>query len=142
MSANKLTRHQIREAALTLLYQAEITGLTDDESINQAKTDSVEAFGLAVNSAVMKLVSGVLENKQAIDETIKKYSSTRKIERIPKINLSIMRIALYEMDFTDTPDKVAVNEAIELSKEYAYQPDSKLISGLLGNYFKDKHNER
>ena len=136
----KLTRHEIREAALTLLYQAEILGASD---IDEIKADSEEAFGLTVNSAVLKLAEGVLENKTVIDEIIEKYSATRKVERIPKINLSIMRMALYEMDFLpEIPDKVAMNEAIELSKEYAYEPDSKLISGLLGAYYKDKNNER
>jgi N utilization substance protein B len=95
---------------------------------------------LEANSASVKLASGVLENKDEIDALITKYSPTRKIGRMAKINLVIMRIALYEMDYADeTPDKVAVNEAIELSKKYALDADSKLISGLLGSYFREKN---
>ncbi|MCL1822850.1 MAG: transcription antitermination factor NusB [Oscillospiraceae bacterium] len=134
----KLTRHEIREAALMLLYQIELaSGGTED--LSGIAADCVEAFGFAFNSTVVKLVEGILNNKAAIDEVIQKYSPTRKIERIPKINLCITRIAVYEMDFMpDIPDKVAVNEAIELSKEYAYKPDSQFISGLLGAHYKEK----
>ncbi|MCL2109011.1 MAG: transcription antitermination factor NusB [Oscillospiraceae bacterium] len=148
MKNNKLNRHEIRQAALILLYQAEVLeAIPSDGSLEPApdieniKADCVEAFGLAVDSEVMKLVRGVLENKAALDEIINKYSPVRKVERIPKINLAIMRMALYEMDFmAAVPDKVALNEAIELSKEFAFSPDSKLIGGLIGGYYKDKHN--
>jgi len=135
----KLTRHEIREGALILLYQAELTGADLPEILAECE----EAFGLEGNAAITGLAAGVLENKDALDEIIAKYSQTRKVERVPKINLVITRLALYEMDFLpEIPDKVAMNEAIELSKEYAYQPDSKFISGLLGAYYKDKYNER
>jgi N utilization substance protein B len=135
----KLTRHEIREGALLLLYQVELT----DTELSDVIEECTEAFGLETNTAMLKLAEGIIENKTALDEIISKYSQTRKVERIPKINLVIMRMGLYEMDFLpDIPDKVAMNEAIELSKEYADQPDSKLISGLLGNYYRDKYNEQ
>ena len=140
--SKKLTRHETREAALLLLYQIELTG-GGKEKIAEITADCVEAFGLEINAAAIKLVEGVLENKETLDEIIGKYSPVRKTERIPKINLTIMRMAVFEMDFSpEIPDKVAMNEAIELSKEYAYKPDSQLISGLLGAYYKDKNNER
>jgi N utilization substance protein B len=135
----KLTRREMREAAFLLLYQLELAG-AGVEDLAETMAECVEAFGLEANSASVKLASGVLENKDAIDALITKYSPTRKIGRMAKINLVIMRIALYEMDYADeTPDKVAVNEAIELSKKYALDADSKLISGLLGSYFREKN---
>ncbi|MCL2696740.1 MAG: transcription antitermination factor NusB [Oscillospiraceae bacterium] len=135
----KLTRHEMREAAFILLYQAEITG-GGKADLSVITLDCVETFGLVLNSASVRLAEGVLDNKEALDAIIEKHSRTRRIERIPKINLTIMRMGLYEMDFMPgIPDKVAMNEAIELSKEYAYEPDSKLISGLLGSHYKDKY---
>jgi N utilization substance protein B len=135
----KLTRREMREAAFLLLYQVEVAG-GGKELLGEITLDNVEMFGLMLSSASIKLAEGVLDNKAAIDEIIAKYSPARKIERIPKINITIMRIGLYEMDFApEIPDKVAMNEAIELSKDYAYPPDSKLISGLLGSYYKDKY---
>jgi len=136
----KLTRREMREAAFLLLYQVETAGGGEKESLAEITLNCVETFGLLLNSAAVRLVEGVLDNKAVLDEIIAKYSPARKVERIPKINLTIMRIGLYEMDFQpETPDKVAMNEAIELSKEYAYETDSKLISGLLGAYYKDKY---
>jgi N utilization substance protein B len=135
----KLTRREMREAAFLLLYQVEQAG-GGKELLGEITLDNVEMFGLVLNAASVKLAEGVLDNKAAIDEIIVKYSPARKLERIPKINLTIMRIGLYEMDFApEIPEKVAMNEAIELSKDYAYEPDSKLISGLLGSYYKDKY---
>jgi N utilization substance protein B len=141
MSKNneKLTRREMREAAFLLLYQVESAGGSKAD-LSVITLDCVETFGLVLNSASVRLAEGVLDNKAALDEIIGKYSPARKVERIPKINLTIMRMGLYEMDFMpEIPDKVAMNEAIELSKDYAYPPDSKLISGLLGAYYKDKY---
>jgi len=140
--ADKLTRREMREAAFLLLYQLELTD-GGTEQIAEVLAECVESFGLEANSTSVRLATGVLENKDAINQIISKYSPTRKIERIPKINLVLLRIALYEMDYAEeTPDKVALNEAIELSKKYGLEADSKLISGLLGSYFKDKNNEQ
>ncbi|MCL2019327.1 MAG: transcription antitermination factor NusB [Oscillospiraceae bacterium] len=141
----KLTRREMREAAFFLLYQVEVNAAAGDvsgakESLAEITMNCIETFGLLLNSAAIRLVEGVLDNKDALDSIIAKYSLTRKVERIPKINLTIMRMGLYEMDFMpEIPDKVAMNEAIELSKDYAYESDTKLISGLLGGYFKDKN---
>jgi N utilization substance protein B len=139
MSKEKLTRREMREAAFILLYQAELRAAGNPE-LAEITMDCVETFGLALNSASVRLAEGVLDNRDKLDEIIGRYSQTRKTGRIPKINLTIMRMGLYEMDFMpEIPDKVAMNEAIELSKDYAYEPDSKLISGLLGAYYKDKY---
>ncbi|MDR2559882.1 MAG: transcription antitermination factor NusB [Oscillospiraceae bacterium] len=138
----KLTRREMREAAFLLLYQVELNGGSKAD-LGTITLDCVETFGLVLNSASVRLAEGVLDNKAVLDEIIGRYSSVRKVERIPKINLTIMRMGLYEMDFMpEIPDKVAMNEAIELSKDYAYPPDSKLISGLLGSRYKDKYKTK
>lgn len=132
----------MREAAFFLLYQTELTD-GGKEALAEITANCVEAFGMLLNSAAVKLAEGVLDNKDALDLIITKYSPVRKVERIPKVNVTIMRMGLYEMDFMpEIPDKVAMNEAIELSKDYAQEADSKLISGLLGAYYKDKYNEQ
>jgi N utilization substance protein B len=142
MAGKKFTRHEVREGAFLLLYQAEIMNAAAPESLDEILADCAEAFGFEINTEMQKLARGVLENKDALDLVIAKYSATRKPERLPKINLTIIRMGIYEMDFQpEIPDKVAINEAIELSKEYAYPPDTKLISGLLGSYFREKQGQ-
>ncbi len=132
---DKMTRREIREAAFIILFQMQ---LNDGTSAEETAETTVEAYDMAMNSAVMKIVNGVTENMDKLDEIISKYSKTRAISRISKINLTILRIGLYEMDFDgNVPKKVAINEAVELSKMYADKQDSGFINGILGSYYKD-----
>ncbi len=133
-----MTRHEEREAALMLLYQLELNS-SDYEEILETNTES---FELETNASALRLVKGVGEKKEEIDEIIARFSTTRSVQRIPKVNLTIMRMAIYEMLLGEIPDKVAINEAIELSKEYADKQDSSFISGLLGSYYREKNNEQ
>lgn len=131
-----MTRHEEREAAFILLFEMELNGY----DLNETLSVTEDAFELETNSAVLKIASGVTEHRKEIDEVISRYSKTRAINRISKVNLTITRIAVYEIMFSDNvPDKVAINEAIELSKEYAEKQDSNFISGLLGSFYRDKY---
>ena len=90
--------------------------------------------------ALVEAAEAVAANAEAADAIIGKYSKTRKVERIAKVCVAIMRVALFEMDCDEAvPDKVAVNEAIELCKKYADKADCAFVSGLLGNYYRDKN---
>lgn len=132
-----MTRHEIRESALTILFEMQL----NPETMEEIVASSEEAFGLETNALVLKLVSGVTEKISEIDEIIQKYSPKRTLSRIPKMNLTILRLALYEMNYLDdVPEKVAINEAIELSKEYADKADTNFVNGVLGAYYKDKNN--
>ncbi|MCL1881632.1 MAG: transcription antitermination factor NusB [Oscillospiraceae bacterium] len=139
----KLSRSQKREGSFLLLYQSTL----NDSSIDDIVSANVEEFEMLLggDEVIVSTAKLALDNTKKADEIINKYSPKRKIERISKIPLSIMRLALYEMDcLPDTgddalPDKVAINEAIELCKKYAGESDSKFISGLLGNYYREKH---
>jgi len=131
-----MTRSEIRECAFILLFQKEFS----DDDITQIAQDSTESFGLETDKSALSLANGVFKNKVQIDETISSYSKTRSLKRIAKIILTILRIAVYEMDCLENiPPKVAINEAIELSKKYGTESDSKFISGLLGNHYREVH---
>ena len=127
-----MTRHEIREAALILMYQMLLTG-DKAEELAEATT---EAFEMPVNKSVMKLVENVTAHVEELDAVIGRYSPARAVERIARINLVILRIALYEMKYAeDVPAKVAINEAIELSKAYTEKNDSAFINGILNSYY-------
>ncbi|MDR0223238.1 MAG: transcription antitermination factor NusB [Oscillospiraceae bacterium] len=131
-----MTRREKREAAFLLLYQTQL----NDDSVEEIIENDVYGFELKTDNSVVKTVKGVLGNAAA-DEIIARYSKTRKAERIAKVSLAVLRLALYEMDeCPDMPDKVAVNEAIELCKKYAGKSDCGFVGGLLGAYYRDKHN--
>ena len=130
-----MTKHEIREAAFIILYQMETTSRTSEEI---AET-TAEAFEMPVNKAVLTLADNVWSKKEELDGVIGKYSSSRAVTRIAKVNLTILRIAIYELMFSggSVPPKVAINEAIELSKAYADKNDKAFINGVLNSCFKD-----
>ena len=130
-----MTKHEIREAAFIVLYQMELT----NQSTEEIAECTSEAFEMPVNKAVISLADKVWEKRAAIDEIIGKYSPSRAVNRISKVNLTILRISIYELTYQkDTiPPKVSINEAIELTKAYADNSDKAFVNGVLNSYFKD-----
>ena len=83
--------------------------------------------------------TGVLANLDKLDETLASYSKKWKLNRLPKVSLTVLRLALYEMEFVDDlPDSVAINEAVELAKKYGSQEDASFINGVLGAVSRSK----
>ena len=83
---------------------------------------------------VKDIIFGINKNIEVIDETIKKYSKGYTIERISKVALAALRVSIYEILFRDDiPDKVSVNEAIEIVKTYEGEETKKFVNGILGN---------
>ena len=120
-----------------LLFQNELTG----ESVDEAADACKEAYEMTVNGEILKTAAAVTEKYGEFDEIIGKYSQKREVSRISAINKTILRLALYEMLYCPAvPARVAVNEAVELSKKYAEKQDSSFINGVLGNYMKDSGN--
>lgn len=130
-----MTKHEIREAAFIILYQMETTSRTSEEI---AET-TAEAFDMPVNKAVLTLADNVWSKKAELDKIIGKYSPSRAVTRIAKVNLTVLRIAIYELMFSggSVPPKVAINEAIELTKAYADKNDKVFVNGVLNSCFKD-----
>ena len=78
-------------------------------------------------------IKGIIENKGAVDEAINKYAEGWEINRIAKVDLAILRLAVYEILYSDdVPNKVAVNEAVELAKSFSSDKSPSFINGVLG----------
>ena len=86
------------------------------------------------------LVNGVLNNIDEIDRYISKYLENWNIERLGLTDQAIIRIATYELIYTDTPNLVCINEAIELSKKYSDEKVSKMINGVLDKIYHEREN--
>lgn len=139
MAERKLTRHEMREAALLILFQRKLNLETLDELLEDCK----ESFEMEYNSQSVKLANGVEEHEDELNAIIESYSPSRKLDRISYINLAIMKIAVYEMKYCPSvPDKVAINEAIEFAKEYTDKADVRFINGVLNSYYKDSLNNK
>ncbi len=88
------------------------------------------------------VVHGVKDNISQIDDLIKPKLNKWTMDRISKINLAILRLSVYEIVFNESiPDKVAVNEAVELTKKYGGEESRSFINGVLGNIINDKNKE-
>lgn len=134
----KLSRREVREGAFIILYQT-LFGQTPQE-ITEADE---EAFGLARSHETDLIVNGVLSHDEEITGIIAKYSTTRSVSRISKVNLIIMKIAIYEIKYDDkVPGAAAINEAVELGKKYAYKQDCNFINGVLNSYLEEFENAR
>jgi N utilization substance protein B len=88
------------------------------------------------------IVSGVRQNMPEIDGIIEKNLSGWRFERVYKTDLAILRIAIYELLYTDTSERVAINEAVEMAKKYCDDDSVAFINGLLGVAYKEKNREQ
>ncbi len=129
-----MTRREIRDSAFKLVFEQ----LLRDDDINELYEIAEEIDEITVNDEVKKIVEGTLEHASELDEIISKYSKSRSISRISKLNLAILRIAMFESLYDDnTPMNAAISEAIKLSMMYTYQEDKAFINGVLGAFSRD-----
>lgn len=83
-----------------------------------------------------ELVQKIVKNTKKIDKLISKAAPTWPIANLNKIDLAILRLAIYELENSDTPPKVIIDEAVELAKEYGSETSSSFINGVLGTIYK------
>ncbi len=124
-------RRDVRESALILTFEK----LLRDDSLEEIFETASEAESVIVNNEVKALVCGIIEKSDEIDEIISKYSDKRAVERIPKINLAVLRLAIYEAIYDEkVPVNVAISEAVALVGKYALDSDVSFVNGVLGSY--------
>jgi len=125
-----MKRHEIREKALQVLFQLDNTDLTLEEAISHVFEEDKE-----LNPFFKTLVYGVRKNLQEIDEQLKEKLENWSLYRLPKIERTILRMALYELKYMDeTPAAVVLDEAIELAKTYGDEKSSKFVNGVLSKF--------
>ena len=124
-----MTRKEAREQAFILIFESGFGGGRLDEIIaNAAESRSVE-----VDRFAYELASIAIQNRDKIDAMIDSNSKKWRRDRISRVNLALMRLALGEIFYySDTPDKVAINEAVELAKKYGADGDYTFLNGVLG----------
>ena len=86
------------------------------------------------------LVNGVIDNLEEIDKNIYKYLENWSIERLGLTDQAIIRISVYELIYTDTPNLVCINEAIELAKKYSDEKVAKMINGVLDKIYHERED--
>lgn len=126
-----MARSLARDAAMKLIYAQMLGGDGGEETL----TDLI-AFKPTQDDRryLEETVSSVLREKDRIDALIEKYLVNWTLERLSRVDLSILRLAVYELVFRkDIPAAVAINEAVELSHIYSTEESGSFINGVLGN---------
>lgn len=132
-----MNRRKSREIAMKLLFEMSINKENYDEIIENFKENTDIELNDVDFDYIERVLSGVLKNKDEIDSTIEKYLVKWTIDRLPKMNLAILRMASYELTFEeDIPEKVSINEAIELAKKYGDDNAPAFINAVLNNLIK------
>lgn len=128
------TRSELRNIAMTILYQIEIY---TKNKISYDVEDVIKENLDIDNDFAKELVYGVITHKNEIDELANKYLEEWKIDRFDTTGASILRIGIYELKYTETPKVVVINEAIELSKKFSDENVTKMINAVLDRISKE-----
>ena len=123
-----LSRTAARELAFELIFEWTFR----NESIADILDAAVEARQVENDPFARETACGVIEHLSQIDETICEHLKGWSITRISKVALSVLRLSVYEILFTDIPDSVSINEAVELAKKYGGDDDPSYVNGVLG----------
>jgi N utilization substance protein B len=137
-----MQRTKMRELAFKLMYEIEIQKEISDSLIN----NFIDSNSITDNEAIEYLkdiVYGIESHKEEIEPLISQnLKENWTLSRISKINLSLLKIAIYEMLYKDLPYKVAINEVIELAKKYADDSSPIFINGTLASVVKQKELDK
>lgn len=128
-------RSELRQKCMTILYQIEIYNKNHipynvDEVINEvSKVD---------NEFIKEIVYGVITYESELDKIANKYLNGWTIDRLGNTDKAILRIGIFELLYTKTPEVVAINEAVELAKTYSDDSVRKMINGVLDKVYHNK----
>lgn len=123
-----MKRREAREKAVQTLFQLDNTEMTVDEAIAYITDSPVNAF-------YESLVKGTIENRQEIDAVLKDKLENWSLDRLPKIERTVLRLAVYELLYNeDAPHRVVLNEAIELCKQFGDEKSGRFVNGVLSKF--------
>ena len=135
MSDNKISRYKEREQAFFICFEK----LFSDASISEISECAEESLDDNYSDFALECAKGVEDNLEEIDKIISHHLSAKwKLNRISRVSLSILRLAVYEMKYVeDIPSNVSINEAVELSKKFSGEEEYKFVNGILGAVSRD-----
>ncbi|MGL5634939.1 MAG: transcription antitermination factor NusB [Sarcina sp.] len=138
-----MNRKKSREYLMQLVYQMEITKESAGEVFDSfMENEEIDKNGLDL-TYIKSCLIGIMRDKELLDAKIKENLVNWKVERLSKVNLSIIRVAVYELLIykeDDIPGKVSINEAIELCKEFSDEKSVSFVNGVLDKIYKNSMN--
>jgi N utilization substance protein B len=121
-----MRRSDQRRDAVFANYQRDVTGRSLEELLGEARPLTRE------------LAEGVDVHREELDDVIAAHAKGWTVDRIAPLDMNVMRVALYEMDFMDTPAEVAIDEAVEIAKEYCGADAPGFVNGILGAVVRER----
>ena len=132
-----MNRTEMRENAFKLIYSIEIQKVENVQEQIDLYFESNNITDEEAKKYITNAVNGIEKHQEEILKDIEtNLKEEWKLSRISKMDLTILKLAIYEIKFTDVPYKVSINEAVELAKQISVQ-DSKLVNGILRSYTKN-----
>lgn len=134
-----MKRSAIRELAFRLIYSLEIQKPEDLEEQIELYLECEEVEDDEAKEYIKEAVLGIKEHINEIQGLIEKnLKADWKIDRISKIDLSLLKLAIYEIKYKKIPYKVAINECLELSKKYGEESSKNFVNGILASVVKEE----
>ena len=123
-----VSRSELREKIMTILYQIDMYKKSNyNYDLDKVIKENMEISNEFVNT----IVNGVLDNYDELNKIANDYLTDWTIDRLDNLGATILRMSLYEIKYTDTPNIVVINEAIELAKKYSDENVRKMINAVL-----------
>lgn len=133
-----MKRSAIRELTFRLIYSLEIQKTDDLEEQIELYLQCNDVEDDVAKEYIKDVVIGIKENNADIQGLIEKnLKADWKIDRISKIDLSLLKLAIYEIQYKEIPYKVAINESLELAKKYGEDTSKNFINGILASVVKE-----
>jgi len=128
-------RSELRKLCMTILYQIDVY---DKNNISYNINEVISEVSEVDNEFVKEIVYGVITHKDELDEIANKYLDGWTIDRLGNTDGAILRIGIFELLYTETPEIVAINEAVELAKDYSDDNVRKMINACLDKVYHSK----
>ena len=129
-------RSKAREVALQMLYQRDYNPEADARVLKEMIAEQIEDE--SVQAFCWTLVAGVLEHQAQLDEQITEAAENWSLERMASTDRNALRIGSFELLFLDTPPRVAIDEAIELSRKFGSKQSAQFVNGILDRLLKTR----
>lgn len=132
-----MNRSKTRELAFKLLYQIEIQKEINEENI-QLFFYNNEVNSIESREYIIDIINGINKySKEIVEQISKNLKQDWEIERVSKINLALLKLAIYEIKYKELPYKVVINEVVELAKKYGEETSHSFINGILASVVKE-----
>ena len=131
-------RSRAREIVVQALYRVDLNAEGEDASVVEQFINSRLLENKELVEFAMSLFNGVQRNRDELDEMLTKVASNWSLNRMAATDRNVLRLGAYEILFTETPGRVAINEAVELARRFGAAQSSQFVNGILDRFLNER----